>query len=105
MCHVFYSFLNDVEMTGMSYTWRSMLKGFEVLKKGLICRVGDGSSIDIWRDPWIPRGSTRLPATPKNGLLNKVNDLINPVTGDWDEALVRDNFTMEGILAISWLYL
>lgn len=33
---------------GMSYTWRSILKGIDLLKKGVIWRVGDGSNLKIW---------------------------------------------------------
>ena len=36
-----------------SYTWRSILKGIEVLNRGIIWRVGYGTSINIWRDPWL----------------------------------------------------
>jgi hypothetical protein len=39
---------------GISYSWRSILQGVELGKKGLIWRVGDGSHIKIWTDPWIP---------------------------------------------------
>jgi hypothetical protein len=38
-------------LTGMSYVWRSILKGIQLLKAGLIWHVGDGKSIDVWRDP------------------------------------------------------
>jgi hypothetical protein len=37
-----------------SHTWNAILFGREALKKGLIKRVGDGSSIRLWDDPWIP---------------------------------------------------
>jgi hypothetical protein len=78
---------------GISYTWRSVLKGAQLVKKGLIWRVGNGNSIDIWTDPWIPRGDTRRVITPKGTtLIQKVSELINPATEDWDEQLVRDLF-------------
>jgi hypothetical protein len=38
----------------MSYSWRSILSGIDVLKKGLIWRIGDGCQIRIWEDPWFP---------------------------------------------------
>jgi len=51
---------------------------------------------NIWTDPWIPRGSTRRPATPRGpSLLTKVADLIDPGTGTWDEKLVLDTFWPE----------
>lgn len=47
------------------------MRGVQALKSGLIWRVGDGSEIDIWKDPWIP-------ITPRGGtILNRVADLEN----------------------------
>ena len=34
----------------MSYTWRSILAGLQLLKKGIIWRVGTGTTIRIWED-------------------------------------------------------
>jgi hypothetical protein len=89
---------------GMSYTWRSILKGLELLKKGVVWRVGNGESIRIWEDPWLPCGITRRPITPRRGnILSRVADLINPVTEDWDKELIQATFwpeDMPKILAI-----
>ncbi|GAA0176382.1 hypothetical protein LIER_29386 [Lithospermum erythrorhizon] len=38
-----------------SFGWRSLLEGRRILSKGLRWRFGDGKSIDIWKDPWVPR--------------------------------------------------
>uniref|UniRef100_A0A8I7B954 Reverse transcriptase domain-containing protein n=1 Tax=Hordeum vulgare subsp. vulgare TaxID=112509 RepID=A0A8I7B954_HORVV len=89
---------------GMSYTWRSILKGLEVLKAGVIKCVGDGSTIDIWLDPWLSRNWSRTPTTPRrNIIVQKVEELMDPFQGGWDEALVKDIFghqDSELILAI-----
>ena len=50
---------------GISYAWRSVLKGLNLLKQGLIKRVGDGTTIKIWQDPWLPRLWSRKPITPR----------------------------------------
>jgi hypothetical protein len=77
----------------MSYTWRSILKGVEVLKEGIVWRIGDGSRVDIWRHPWLSRETSRRPVTPRgHTLISKVSNLINPITGSWDEELVRQIF-------------
>jgi hypothetical protein len=80
---------------GMAFhiTWHSILKGMELLKEGIIWRVGNGDAVNIWEDPWIPHGSTRRPRTTReSSLLTRVSDLINQITGLWDEALVLDTF-------------
>lgn len=90
------SILEAEGKNGISYTWRSILKGVQLLKKGIIWRVGTGSNINIWSDPWIPRGSTRKIITQKGrNLINKVNDLIDPATNSWDEGLVKQTFLPE----------
>ena len=81
---------------GISYSWRSILQGIELLKHGLIWRIGNGDHVNIWTDPWVPRGTTRKPATPRGAsLLTRVSDLIDPATGTWDEQLVMDTFWPE----------
>lgn len=35
-----------------SYLWRSLMAGRDVIAKGSIWRVGDGASVDVWRDLW-----------------------------------------------------
>ena len=68
----------------------------ELLKEGIIWRIGNGDNVKIWEDPWLPRESTRKLATPRRScLLTRVNQLIDPVTGEWDEQLICDNFWPE----------
>lgn len=89
------SVLEARQKTGMSYTWRSILHGFEI-KKGMIWRVGDGVGLNIWNDPWLPRDSVRKPLTPRGAtLLTDVEELMDPVTGSWDTTLVKDIFWEE----------
>jgi hypothetical protein len=56
----------------MSYTWRSTLRGVELLKEGIIWRDGTGDSMDVWRDPWLPGGSTRRPRSPSHMLKKRM---------------------------------
>lgn len=78
---------------GMSYTWKSILRGLDVIKMGMKWRVGDGRNLKIWSDPWILRDLSRHHITPRGGsILSNVDDLIDPGTGSWDVELVRDIF-------------
>jgi len=89
------------EGPGISYTWRSLLRGLKALEKGMIWRVGNGLQIRIWDDPWIPEGITRRPRTPRGAvLLSKVAELIDPLTGTWDQQLIRDIFWEEDAVNI-----
>ena len=89
------------EKPEISYSWRSIVRGVQALKEGLIWRVGDGTQIDIWSDPWIPDGITRRPITPRgHTLLRRVSELIDPVSGDWDRALIRSVFWEEDVARI-----
>lgn len=87
------SIMEAKEGPGISYSWQSILRGVQALKEGIIWRVGDGESIRIWEDPWIPRGMTRRPITPRGAvILSKVSKLIDPLTGSWDNVLLEDIF-------------
>jgi hypothetical protein len=77
------------------------MQGVQVLKEGVIWRVGNGQHIDIWRDPWMPRGATRRPITPRGRtLIQRVDELIDPVTESWDLQLLSQTFWEEDVKVI-----
>ncbi|WVZ52945.1 hypothetical protein U9M48_003943, partial [Paspalum notatum var. saurae] len=79
------SILDSVKSANASATWQSVLHGLELLKKGIIWRIGDGSQVRIWRDPWIPQEVT-LKVSSRRGRcrLHWVSDLLNSQGTDWD---------------------
>jgi hypothetical protein len=82
----------------MSCTWRSILHGVELVKQGVIWRVGVGEQVNIWYDPWIPRAWCRRIITPRgDSILSKVSELISPITRQWDHQLVTDTFSTEEV--------
>ena len=85
-----------------SYAWRSLLKGRDVLMEGLRWRVGDGVSINVWRDLWLP--SEFLPFVPSqapSGLENmRVLNLIKPGTNEWNSELLQQLFLVRDISVI-----
>lgn len=85
----------DTVFTGnASPTWRAVEHGLELLKKGIIWRVGNGDSIRIWRDNWIPHPRSlpvlgkRLPRTR----IRWVAELIDRRTNTWDGGLLKELF-------------
>jgi hypothetical protein len=68
-----------------SQTWHAIEYGLQLLKRGIIWRVGTGSKIQIWRDQWIPRPPS-LKITLKKGRmrLRWVSQLMKPGQREWD---------------------
>lgn len=97
------SLIDTTFSSNVSPTWRAIIYGLELLKKGIIWRVDNGQSIRMWRDPWIPRDHSRRPMTMRgNCRLKWVSDLIGQ-DGTWDVAQIRRcflNIDIELILSI-----
>ncbi|KAL6227352.1 hypothetical protein ACLB2K_001311 [Fragaria x ananassa] len=71
--------------SGASYAWRSLVKGIELLSKGIRYQIGSGRDVSVWQDPWIPRPYT---FRPYSGMMEgleelKVADLIDPDNREW----------------------
>lgn len=41
--------------------WRAICEGRDLLRKGLIKRVGNGRTTEIWHDRWIARTAMMKP--------------------------------------------
>jgi hypothetical protein len=68
--------------SGASFTWQSIVAGIQSFKRGYIWRIGNGESINIWRDPWVPSCPDRKIMTPRGAtIVTKVSELIDPVSG------------------------
>jgi hypothetical protein len=85
--------LIDTVFTGNpSSTWRAIEYGLELLKKGVIWRIGNGAKVRIWRDPWIPRKEYFKTISPKRRCrLRWVSELLNP-DGTWNVELLNIYF-------------
>lgn len=87
-----------------SQIWRAILDGMEVLKQGLIRRVGDGRSTPIWDSNWIPREPLLRPllsVMPNPPTM--VHELLIHSEARWNSNLIRQVFLpmdAEAILSI-----
>jgi hypothetical protein len=82
-----------------SATWRAIVAGRKVVQTGLIKRVGDGSSISIWTDKWIPESISMSPILKpadtelvKPSELHTVDQLIDSDNWTWRQSLIRSVF-------------
>ena len=89
------SFMEAVDSPIASYAWQSILKGREVLKEGMRWRVGDGTSIWIWTDPWLPSEFLPFVSLPVAQAFEeaKVVSLIDPVTKEWHSTTTQSIFS------------
>lgn len=75
-----------------SSTWHAIEFGLQLLKQGIIWRIGDGTKVRIWRDPWIPREYSLRPITPKWCCrLRWVSELLQD-SGQWDLQKLNQHF-------------
>ncbi|CAO2192714.1 unnamed protein product [Urochloa humidicola] len=76
-----------------SPTWKAIVHGLELLKKGIVWKIGSGTNIRIWRDPWLPRRWTFKPAGKRRPCrLKWVSQLIDQTTMEWKQELILDYF-------------
>ena len=93
-------FLEATRKKHASHTWRAILAGRDVLTKGLVRRIGDGTTTSIWREKWIANHFSGRPISPETQEVQLVSDLLTP-SGQWNESLIREifvHFDAEAIL-------
>ena len=93
-------FLEAPKCPSGSFIWNSLVWGSDLLAKGLRWGVGDGASISIYNDRWIPRVSTfKVLSSPVLGGFFKVSQLFSP-SGGWNLSYLEQNFCDDDYLAI-----
>lgn len=88
------SFLEAQVGHSPSFTWRSILAGRNTLKEGILWSVRDGQSINIWKDPWIPKMPHFLAPLPYPRDLSRqrVRDLMDEDGTRWDSSALAATF-------------
>ena len=99
------TFLEATNVPNNSYVWKSLIATQPIFQKGCCWRVGNGVSIRMVKDRWIPN-------YPTNKVLHppldeewewRVANIIDWSTHDWNKELIAANFhrdDMEAILRI-----
>jgi hypothetical protein len=86
-----------------SFAWRSLFNAHDLLLQGIMWRVGDGTSINIWGDKWLLTLITYAVQSPPKTLAISTNVvvLIDPVTKGWKEELIKVEFSEDEAKVIS----
>ena len=84
----------DAKEGNRSFAWKSILKGRYVIEKGLQWRVGNGASIRIYQDDWLPNPHSRKVISPPDFLGSdaKVSVLIDHNKSSWIDEVVDNIF-------------
>lgn len=85
-----------------SFIWSSILETQTVIKRRSRWRVGDGESINVWGDPWLPNNNCPYVQTITSPSLNdiKVSSLIDPNGPRWNESLIISLFDQDDLTKI-----
>jgi ribonuclease HI len=78
-----------------SFIWRSIHNACHLVREGLIWRVGNGDTIRIWQDKWIPQKSTCMIQSPPVILepTATVKELMMEGAHEWNQILVNQIFS------------
>ena len=92
--------LDATTMSSASFLWKSLMWGKDIITTGSRWKVGDGKSIRIYKDRWIPRPSTFRPMSCSiMGENATVNQLFSP-SGQWNVELLNSVFCEDDCSAI-----
>jgi hypothetical protein len=62
-----------------------------LLEKDVVWRIGNGSSVRIFRDNWLPRvDDPKVAMKRRTNRRRWVSELIDPATRSWDERLIQE---------------
>ncbi|XP_033130110.1 uncharacterized protein LOC108870173 [Brassica rapa] len=85
------SLLEPIRSYAPSYGWQSIVSARTLVSKGLIKRVGSGSSISVWNDPWLPITRSRPANKNQYNLYPNltVDFLIDSTSRTWNSQAIR----------------
>ena len=87
--------------------WKAIEQAKSIIVKGACYLIGDGSSIDVWQDPWVPwyHGFIPKPRDENSTQLSiKVSHLIDHDLHCWKASIINNLFnstSAKAILSIS----
>ncbi|CAA7023542.1 unnamed protein product [Microthlaspi erraticum] len=95
--------MDPIRSYSSSYGWQSIISARPLVQKGLIKRVGSGSSISVWYDPWISDSRPRSAICKGFNFYPQlmVSQLINSRSSTWNLPLLHQLFESEEIARIT----
>lgn len=87
-------FLEANDCQNSSYVWKSLVVAQPMLRKGCYWRVGNGASIHVLKDCWLPNQPTKKVRFKPEGEIWewRVSNLINWQNHQWDKDRIKAMF-------------
>uniref|UniRef100_A0A803PCK9 Reverse transcriptase domain-containing protein n=1 Tax=Cannabis sativa TaxID=3483 RepID=A0A803PCK9_CANSA len=87
------SYLNAELGQNPSFIWRSIWEAQSLVRQGARRSIGDGSSVSVLHDPWLPHDSWPYVLTVNQGLEGTlVSNLMLMEEKGWDAEIIEDMF-------------
>ncbi|CAL1356041.1 unnamed protein product [Linum trigynum] len=85
-----------------SYVWRSLMSAQEFLVEGMCWRIGNGATVRIWGDRWVPSAPGFIVQSSPTGLPVDavVRDLFEEGLERWDDTMLESCFSADMVHAI-----
>ena len=100
-------FFDAKESPNYSFVWRSIVAALPILKVGCCWRVGNGLSIRVSGDKWIPNYPTSAPLFQLREEVREVvmAELIDPELHAWRSEFILDMFEQTDAEAICRIHI
>ena len=80
-----------------SFIWRSILSARDTLQARSLWKIGDGKSIKIWEDQWLP---CKLGKNPLGLDVQRVCEILDEDQKWWNESVIDEAFDAKTASAI-----
>ena len=85
-----------------SYAWKSILSARDVIRKGMVWRIGDGQSMRVKEEKWLPKRDSSSIISPFPTILpeTRVSSLIEANRREWKTEVIQELFLPSEVLLI-----
>jgi hypothetical protein len=82
-----------------SFAWRSIFSAQDLIREGILWRIGNGETVRIWGDKWLPQPTTYKVQSPISvfPVNASISNLSDPISKWWNEALLISIFNKEEV--------
>ena len=88
------SILEAKDSIAGSYAWKSILSARDVIRKGMVWRIGNGQSVRVKEDKWLPKRESSSIISPLPTVLPeaRVSSLIEADQREWKTKVIQELF-------------